>query len=255
MSTVFLAQSQAVFHYETRQLRNRLRKAWGASQPGRSKAPTLKRCREMLADEYGYALTELLKIQALTGRFVARNSIEGGWAGNPYPVWRPGIYYRQVRVLQSALEQRVPVQEVASRHGVSFAGFHFSDLLMCKLSQRYQMRHLDLTGLVAPFAMIHDLWTTPSFAGADLRHARFYRTYCDPAVSPGVVAADTDFDGADLRCADLRLAYLARSTFRKARLAGTDFRGAVMTKSSLLGATGHYLEGERRGNQGWFIYE
>ncbi|QXH53320.1 pentapeptide repeat-containing protein [Pseudomonas fakonensis] len=255
MSNVFFAQSQAVFHYETRQLRNRLREAWVSAQHGRRKPPTLKKCREMLADEYGYGLSELSVIQELTGRFVERNLMEGKWINNPYPVWRPGIYYRQLKALQYALEHRMPVQQAASKHGVTFAGFHFSDLLMCKLSQHYRLRYLDLSGLIAPFSMIHDLWTVPSFENADLRHARFYQTYCDPSVSPGVVAADTNFDGADLRHADFRLSYLARSSFSRARVDGTDFRGAVMTRTRLMGATGRYLEGERRGNRDWFIFE
>ncbi len=93
--------------------------------------------------------------------------------------------------------------------------------------------------------MIHDLWTAPSFENANLRHARFYQAYCDPSVSPGVVIADTNFDGADLRHADFRLSFLARSSFRRARVDGTDFRGAQMMSSRLTGATGRYLEDER----------
>lgn len=255
MSSVFFAQSQAVFHYETRQLRNRLREAWVESPRGRRKPPTLKKCRELLADEYGYNLPDLLSTQHLTGRFVEVNYQEGAWKVSPYPVWRPGIYYRQLAALRLALEHRMPVQQAATRLGVSFAGFHFSDLLMCKLSQHYKMKYLDLTGLVAPFAMIHDLWTAPSFAGADLRYTRFYQTYCDPAVSPGVIAADIDFEGADLRYADFRLAYLARSSFRRARLDGADFRGAEITKTKFVGASGRYLESEDGQGTDWYVFK
>ncbi|WP_081669633.1 pentapeptide repeat-containing protein [Pseudomonas taiwanensis] len=59
-----------------------------------------------------------------------------------------------------------------------------------------------------------------------------------PCCESGCWGADTDFAGADLRHADFRLAYLARSSFQKARLDGTDFRGAVTTRSRLIGATG-----------------
>jgi len=254
MSNVFHAQSQAVFHYETRQLRNRLREAWADSPRGRRKPPSLEKCRSLLAQQYGYELSDLESTQELTGRFVELNNSEGKWAACPYPLWRPGIYYRQYRALLYALQHKLPLQQAASQLGVSFAGFHFSDLLMNKLTMSHGLIQVDMSGLIAPFAMIHNLWMVPSFAGADLRHARFYQTYCDPAVSPGVVGADTDFAGADLRHADFRLAYLARSSFQKARLDGTDFRGAVTTRSRLIGATGRYLEGERQDHQGWFVF-
>lgn len=49
--------------------------------------------------------------------------------------------------------------------------------------------------------------------------------------------------------------YLARLSFRKARLEGTDFRGAEVAGTRLIGSTGRYLACASHPRSDWYVFE
>lgn len=143
---------------------------------------------------------------------------------------------------------------MARRDQQSFVGFHFSEALFNKIFCMLDgWPNVDFAGLIAHDALIQEQWMGGSFAGAKLSRAKFYRTYVDPAIGPGVVAPDTDFSNADLSGADLRLSYISRCNFTNAMLEGTDFRGATIHGARFNQSAGTYKGGEAPYPSDWVI--
>lgn len=263
MSKLPKIQSLELFRYESKQLHKSIQngcthsviRAVNGGFRG-EKLPGLKACAKIVADEYGYAYRDLINTQNLMVQYVYRNLEDRHWRLESLKRLNPQRYLRQIEVILDSIKRKVPLEVAARQKGESFVGFHFSDLLYYRLfNQLNTWPMVDLAGIDARQAIIHEHWMGGSFAGANLEDAKFYRTYGDPAVGPGVVAPDTDFSNANLKRADLRCSYIKRCNFRNASLEGADLRRATIDGSMFEGSEGKWLSGGSVNPKNWVIFK
>lgn len=213
-----------------------------AEQSGRQSVK-LSVCQRVLAASYGYEYQALQLNDHLISKYIAHCHNRGYWS-NPYSCSfsRPR-FFLQVEALTDALRRDVPLAEAASKRGIDFAGFHFSDLLFSRIATLVQAdTPPNFNGIIAPSALIESGWLydVENLRGANLRDVKFYSVTVDPVVRPGAHCFQADFSYSDLRGADFRRSYLRGSLFVGANLDGADFRNSTLSECDFTGAMGEY---------------
>lgn len=203
----------------------------------------LSDCQRALAASYGYGYQTLQLDDHLISKYIEHCRNRGYW-NKPYSgnFDRPR-HFLQVEALIDALRSDIPLAEAALKRCVDFAGFHFSDLLISRITTAVRATApLNFSGVNAPGALIDEGWLydVEDLRGANLRDAKFYSVTADPVVRPGAHCFQADFSYSDLRGTDFRRSYLRRSLFVGARLEGADFRNSTLSECDFTGATGGY---------------
>lgn len=204
-------------------------------------------CQRALAASYGYEFQLLQFEDQLISKYIAHCYSRGYW-GTPYSCSfnRPRFRLQNEAILDS-FRKRIPLAVAASRKGVDFAGFHFSEMLLSRISMEVDIEGPpDFSGVCAPGALFDQDWLhdVESLKGADLREAKFYSVTVDPSVLPGAHCFQADFSEADLRGADFRRSYLRGCVFVGAKLDGVNFTNSVLHECNFTGATGKHRIGK-----------
>lgn len=200
-------------------------------------------CQRALAASYGYEYQTLQLDDHLISKYIEHCHNRRYW-NKPYSrSFNRPRYLLQVEALIDALHRDIPLAEAALERGVDFAGFHFSDLLICRITTSVRASApLNFSRVNAPGALIEEGWLydVEDLRGSNLRDAKFYSVTVDPVVRPGAHCFQADFSYADLRGTDFRRSYLRRSLFVGANLEGADFRNSTLSECDFTGALGEY---------------
>lgn len=170
--------------------------------------------------------------------------------------YQPDVFERQLQALLDAAGDKIGLAEAAKKHRITFENFDFSPPLLDFLVERRGVSVLSFEGVLASNSVIADSWvsTFDSFAGADLRNAKFVRYFDGSHCRAGMRIHEGKFMAANLSGADLRWAYLRGADFRGANLEGTDLRNANVYESCMQNVTGALAGGEVDSTH-WLLHE
>lgn len=207
----------------------------------------LTHCQRALAASYGYEFQSLQIEDQLISKYIAHCYSRGYWRA-PYSCsFNRPRFTLQTEAIFDSFREKIPLAIAASKKGVDFAGFHFSEMLLSRISMELDIdEEPDFSGIRAPGALFDQVWLhdVESLRGADLRDVKFYSVTVDPTVRPGAHCFQADFSEADLRGADFRRSYLRGCVFVGAKLDGADFANSVLHECNFTGATGEHRVGK-----------
>lgn len=155
-----------------------------------------------------------------------QNISQGNWKPLSETARHPTVELGQIRALHMSMESFIPLATAAWKMGVTFDRFAFTEGLAKFLELVHPSWSIDFSYIRANEAIFSQTWVqrATSFAGADLRRARFYETG-EIKMRPGAIFAQTNFLYANLAEADMRCSHFSYCSFIGANLTNTDFRG------------------------------
>lgn len=198
---------------------------------------------QITAREMGIDYNDISKEGRACAAYYEKNLSNGAWDQPVRLLYTPVLFEAQLRVLVEAADRCQPIGIVASKRGVSFEQFHFSQELYNHLYTVVEFDSLSFEGLHAPNSVFNSTWaeSATNFMGANLEHCRFMHMDDMYATWSGIHVYEGNFARANLTGADMRRSYLRSSDFFSCKLEGADLRGANVNECGLGGSYGKFL--------------